>query len=90
MRVMESKTFVLRDLEGLHARNAAKVVMAVQGGGDVKVTVRCGGVEADGENILELMSLNARYGAELTVTALGERAREILEKVEKAVNGSMI
>ena len=81
---MESKTFVLRDLEGLHARNAAKVVMAVQGGGDVKVTVRCGGVEADGENILELMSLNARYGVR------GQREREILEEVEKAVNNSMI
>ena len=47
------------------------------------MTVRCGGVEADGENILELMSLNARYGAELTVTALGERAREILERWRK-------
>ena len=87
---MESKTFVLRDLEGLHARNAAKVVMAVQGGGDVKVTVRCGGVESDGENILELMSLNARYGAEITVTVRGQREREVLEEVEKAVNNSMI
>lgn len=87
---MESKTFVLKDLEGLHARNSAKVVMAVQSAGAAKVTVRCGGMEADGENILELMSLNARYGASITVTALGEREREILEKVEKAVNGSMI
>lgn len=87
---MESKTFILKDLEGLHARNSAKVVMAVQAHGAVKVTVRCGEMEADGGNILELMSLNAGYGARITVSARGEREREILEKVEKAVNGSMI
>ncbi len=87
---MERKTFVLKDLEGLHARNSAKIVMAVQKCRAVKVTVCCGDREADGENILELMSLNARYGAEITVTAQGPREREILEEVEKAVNGSMI
>ena len=80
----------MKDLEGLHARNSAKVVMAAQYNGVQKITVGCGGREADGENILELMSLNARYGAEITVTAWGEREQEILEKVEKAVNGSMI
>ncbi|MCI8838700.1 MAG: HPr family phosphocarrier protein [Hungatella sp.] len=87
---MEKKTFVLRDLEGLHARNSARVVMAVQRHGDAKVSVGCGGREADGENILELMSLNARYGAEITVTVRGQREREVLEEVEKAVNNSMI
>ena len=64
--------------------------MAVQCGGDVKATVRCWGVEADCDNILVLMSLNARYGAEITVTVRGQREREILEEVEKAVNNSMI
>ncbi len=87
---MERKTFVLKDLEGLHARNSAKIVMAVQKLRGSKVTVCCGGREADGENILELMSLNARYGAEITVTARGQRERETLEEVEKAVNGNMI
>jgi len=87
---MESKTFVLKDLEGLHARNCARVVMAVQGRKAAKVTVCYGGREADGENILELMSLNAGYGDQITVTARGIREREVLEEVEKAVNGSMV
>lgn len=87
---MESRTFILRDPQGLHARNSAKVVMAVQSAGNVKVAVGCGGVQADGENILELMSLNAGYGTRLTVTAQGEGEREVLEKVEKAVNSNMI
>ncbi len=45
----------MKDLEGLHARNSAKVVMAAQDNGVQKITVGCGGREADGENILELM-----------------------------------
>lgn len=90
VKVMKMKTFILKDPEGLHARNSAKVVMTVQNHGAAKVTVSCGGRKADGNNILELMSLNAGYGAEITVTARGMGEQQILEEVEKAVNGSMI
>ena len=84
------RTFILQDLEGLHARKSAKVVMVVLNHEAAEISVRCGGKEADGGNILELMSLNARYGAEITVTVKGSREQEILEEVEKAVNGSMV
>ena len=90
VKIMESRTFILKDREGLHARNSAKVVMAVRNNKAVKVTVQCEGREANGGNILELMSLNAKYGAKILVTAQGHKEQEILEEVEKAINGTKV
>ena len=43
-----------------------------------------------GGNILEVMSLRARYGDEIRITAEGEGEQEITEEIEKALNGIMI
>ena len=78
---------ILKDLEGIHARNSAKVVMACR---KVRalVTLEYGGQTADGGNILEVMSLGARYKDQIAVTVDGERETEILEEIERALNGS--
>ena len=84
---MIRKIIILKDLEGIHARNAAKVVMACR---KVRalVTLEYGGQTADGGNILEVMSLGARYKDQVAVTVDGERETEILEEIERALNGS--
>ena len=84
---MIRKIIILKDLEGIHARNSAKVVMACR---KVRalVTLAYGGQTADGGNILEVMSLGARYKDQVAVTVDGERETEILEEIERALNGS--
>ena len=84
---MIRKIIILKDLEGIHARNSAKVVMACR---KVRalVTLEYGGQTADGGNILEVMSLGARYKDQIAVTVDGERESEILEEIERALNGS--
>ena len=64
---MIRKIIILKDLEGIHARNSAKVVMACR---KVRalVTLEYGGQTADGGNILEVMSLGARYKDQIAVT----------------------
>ena len=52
------------------------------------VTLEYGGQTADGGNILEVMSLGARYKDQVAVTVDGERETEILEEIERALNGS--
>ena len=86
---MVRRTFVLKDPEGLHARNSAKAVMACRDR-KASVTLEYGGETADGGNILEVMSLRARYGDEIRITAEGEGEQEITEEIEKALNGIMI
>ena len=84
---MIRKIIILKDLEGIHARNSAKVVMACR---KVRalVTLEYGGQTADGGKILEVMSLGARYKDQIAVTVDGERETEILEEIERALNGS--
>lgn len=84
---MIRKIIILKDLEGIHARNSAKVVMACRKV-QALVTLEYGGQTADGGNILEVMSLGARYKDQIAVTVDGERETEILEEIERALNGS--
>ena len=86
---MLKRKVILGDLEGIHARNSAKIVMICR---DTEAFVRLEymGEAADGGNILEVMSLRARYGDEIRITAEGEGEQEITEEIEKALNGIMI
>ena len=86
---MLKRKVILGDLEGIHARNSAKIVMICR---DTEAFVRLEymGEAADGGNILEIMSLGARYGDEIIITAEGAREQEISEEIEKALNGTMI
>lgn len=84
---MQKRTFVLKDPEGIHARNAARVVMAVKEAG-ASVKLLYGGGEASGDDILGLMALNVRCGGEVTVMTEDDGEMKILEKVEQALNGS--
>ena len=86
---MLRKALVLKDLEGIHARNSARVVMACRGS-QTLVTLEYRGETADGGNILEVMSLGAKYGDEIVVEADGEREQEIMEEIERALNGTLI
>jgi PTS hybrid protein len=75
-----TRTVVLRNPLGLHARPAAVVARAVADGG-VPLTIN--GV--NGASVLELMSMGATAGQELTVTASGPGAQEAVDRVVELV-----
>jgi PTS hybrid protein len=66
---------------GLHARPAALLARTLSEV-DAQVTVRLGDASADGRSVLALMSLGARKGDELAVSATGPQATEALRTVE--------
>ncbi|OLF13501.1 dihydroxyacetone kinase phosphoryl donor subunit DhaM [Actinophytocola xanthii] len=69
---------------GLHARPAALLARTLAGL-DASVTVRFGGRAADATSVLALMSLGARGGDEIEVSAVGPRAQEALGRVAELV-----
>jgi len=63
---------------GLHARPSLAIVKTVRQFRS-KVRIRSGDQEADAGKILEVMSLGAPYGAELTLSAEGPDAESVLD-----------
>jgi phosphotransferase system HPr (HPr) family protein len=76
-----SRTLILTNKRGLHARAATKLVQRCQPY-QARVTVRHGGQEADAANIMALLMLAAPCGTELTVSAEGEDAEAVLDALE--------
>ena len=70
--------------QGLHARPAAQIATAV-GALAADVAVEAGGRRADAASSLELMTLAAGQGAEITVSATGADATEAVETVRGLV-----
>ncbi|WP_265523054.1 dihydroxyacetone kinase phosphoryl donor subunit DhaM [Oerskovia flava] len=77
-----SRTVVLRNPLGLHARPAALLARMIAGF-DASVTID--GV--NGASVLELMKLGATGGQELTVAAQGPQGSEALAAVVEAIDG---
>ncbi len=84
---MVRKTIILTDIEGMHARNSAKVSMLCKKS-SVRVRVSFGEKTADGRDFMELMSLGALYRDELTLEADGPGEEEMVTALEQALNGT--
>ncbi|HEX5087275.1 MAG TPA: HPr family phosphocarrier protein [Nocardioides sp.] len=69
---------------GLHARPAAQIATAV-GSLAATVAVEAGGRRADATSSLELLTLGAGQGAEITVTATGADAVRAIDAVRELV-----
>nr|WP_255762621.1 HPr family phosphocarrier protein [Halomonas alkalisoli] len=76
-----SRKLVLTNKRGLHARAATKLVQCCQPF-QARVTVSRGGQDADACNIMSLLMLGAPCGTELTVSAEGEDAEQVLDALE--------
>lgn len=74
------RSMVVRDEVGLHARPAALFVKEASKF-KAAIIVRHGDKEANAKSILEVLSLDAAQGAELSVSADGEDAREALDSL---------
>ena len=69
---------------GLHARPAAQIATAV-GALSADVVVEAGGQHADAASSLELLTLGAGQGAEITVSATGTEAARAVAAVRELV-----
>lgn len=78
---MASRKLVLTNKRGLHARAATKLVQCCQPY-QARVTVSRGNQNADACNIMSLLMLGAPCGTELTVSADGEDAEQVLDALE--------
>lgn len=70
--------------QGLHARPAAQIATAV-GALAAEVAVEAGGRRADAASSLELMTLAAGQGTEITVSATGTDAEQAIATVSELV-----
>ena len=81
---MVSKTFVIKNKFGLHARPSASLVQtAVRF--HSKITVEKDGQVADGRSIMDLMMLAASPGTSITVEATGQDAAEVIEALDALI-----
>ncbi|ASR37777.1 PTS sugar transporter subunit IIA [Prauserella marina] len=80
----ETAELTLGNDVGLHARPAALLVRGIAGL-DADVRIRLGDQEADGHSVLALMSLSARKGDRIDVSATGTQAAEAISRIESLV-----
>ena len=78
---MISRTATIGAKSGLHARPAALFVNAVNDSG-AEVTISFGGNEADASSLLEVITLGAERGDEVTLMAEDSAASVLDELVE--------
>jgi phosphocarrier protein HPr len=73
--------------KGLHARAAARFVLAVEKFEGTTVTVTRGHESVGGDSIMGLLMLSAGPGTSITVTASGPQAAEVMAALEALVAG---
>lgn len=78
------RTVTIVNTEGLHARPSGSVVaLALEFESELRI--RCGERTVNGRSILELITLGASCGSELTVTAEGPDAEELVSALARLV-----
>ncbi len=83
---MVSKTFMIQNKFGLHARPSASFVQTASRFHS-EIQVEKDGQVADGKSILDLMTLAAAYGTFITVKANGEDAQDAVTALEALIDG---
>jgi phosphocarrier protein len=79
---MEHKrTLTIQNDLGLHGRAAAKIVELSRQYKSKLFFQKNGNGEVDGSNILSILTLSGSKGTEIEVKAVGEDAKELLEKL---------
>ncbi len=70
---------------GLHARPAALFVSTASKFKKCDVFVANGDKKANGKSIMGMMMLEAGFGKNLTITAQGEEAENVIQELEKLI-----
>lgn len=82
---MTTRTLIIQNKLGLHARAAAKLVSTASAYGS-SIELLCKGQKADAKSIMAVMMLAASAGTEVTITAEGPDAREAVDALSDLIN----
>jgi len=80
------KIVEIRNEEGLHMRPAMKFVDCANSFNS-KITVSKGSLVVDGKSIMQVATLVAGKGTQLKISAVGNDAREVVEKLANLLDG---
>lgn len=78
---MVERKVILKNKTGLHARPASELV-AFAKELPCKVYITCNGKKAAADSILQLLTLGAREGSELMLSAEGDGDKHSVEKLD--------
>ena len=79
---MRKDRAIVLNPNGMHLRMASRVVKTKKHF-DVDVVIAKGDERADGDSILQLLSLNAQQGCEIEISVDGDRADEALKALRE-------
>ena len=85
---MKQITYEITNPLGMHARPAAFVAQACVALPS-QITIKCNGKVANGDNVLQILALNAQQGNVLHITAEGGDEDAALEAVRKELDQRM-
>jgi len=80
------KTLTIKNELVLHARSAAMIVRAVEGCRST-VSLERDGTTVDARSLLDILTLACPKDSRIVVRADGDDAREVVESIEKLVDG---
>ena len=78
---MPTRTVTVASAVGLHARPAAALTSAVGGSGLEVTLALVGGKPVDAGSILEVMTLGVKHGDPVTLSADGDGADAVLDRL---------
>lgn len=79
---MKNFSYVITDAQGIHARPAGLLVKAAAAF-ESKITIIKAGKDVDAKKIIAVMSLGAKKGEEVTVTAEGSDEDTAIDALKK-------
>jgi len=79
-----TRTFIISNKKGLHARASAKFVQTVNRF-NAEVIVTCREESVNGSSIMELLTLAAVYNTSIQVSAFGHEAEACLEALSHLI-----
>ncbi|MCD7951071.1 MAG: HPr family phosphocarrier protein [Erysipelotrichaceae bacterium] len=83
---MKELTYVVNNPLGIHARPAALLAQCCVNFRS-SVTIICNGVDASGDNVLQILALGAKTGDTLNITAEGDDEDTAISEIEKLLHG---
>jgi phosphocarrier protein len=83
---MQQSRIILTNGSGLHARPAAQFVQKATGF-KCSVTIAAGGKVANAKSILQILSLGAKKGTEILITAEGADEAECVLSLSELLSG---
>ncbi|MCI5595319.1 MAG: HPr family phosphocarrier protein [Lachnospiraceae bacterium] len=81
----EERDIVVKLNRGIHAITAAKIYIILKEAKSV-LSIKGPDFETDGKDVIGLLAMNAHKDSVLHVTAEGEDAKEIVDKLEEFVS----